>query len=142
MTKSLNTNWTDQDFEVMDWHDNFIDSISFPSENLILKLNIDYILEWIKPDNEELYQFKVALAKLEFYNVLNLTIDLAFSNTACLYIDEILRSNRRLSPNRKGFLWDYKIKTDKGSITFDSTGFTQTLISQPQISHSQRFMDA
>ncbi len=135
MTKSLNLTWTDKDFKSMSWHDNFIESITFPVDDLVLTLTINYIMEWIRTyDNEKYYKYKVGLAQLSFYSVLNLNINLSFNDTTCLYIDEILRENSRLCPDQKTLNWDYRIITDQGDITFDSTGFTQTLISNPKIS--------
>ena len=142
MTEKLGHQWSDQDFESMGWHDNFIESLIFPDENLKLCLNINYILDWIPQKiTGHCYKFRVALAKLSFHNVLNLTFKLNFENSTSIFINEIVRCSKRLSPNKKMHIWDYRIITDQGDITFDSTGFTQTLISEPKISDSLRYSD-
>jgi hypothetical protein len=122
----------------MNWHDNFIESITFPSENLILSIQLSYILEWIKPSDQEFYKFKIALARLDFYNVLNLTYLFRFWK----YFLYIYRwNNRKLTPDQKSYKWDYKIQTDQGTMTFYASGFMQALISNPKISDSHRFLD-
>ncbi|CCM10329.1 protein of unknown function [Cardinium endosymbiont cEper1 of Encarsia pergandiella] len=47
-----------------------------------------------------------------------MSIHLDFGNITGIYIDDILRDNRRLTPNKKSYTWDYKTQTDKGDITF------------------------
>lgn len=141
MTYQLGNMWTDTQFEVMNWHDNLIESITFPSNNLILKFQINYILEWIKIENQHFFKFNIALAELKFYNVINLNIELNFEDTTFIYIDEIVRKNKRLSPNQTAYNWDYTIITDKGNIAFQATTFSQQLISTPKVSDSQKFSD-
>lgn len=134
----MNT-WGDTDFEKMSWHDCIIHSISFPSDNLLLKLDIDYILEWKLIKQTNLYQFKVAPALLVFKNVLGLKIDLDFEQYIGLYINNITRKNKQLCPDNESYDWDYEIETDRGKIVFNSSGFIQTLKAEPQTGNSQIF---
>lgn len=118
-------NWTDKDFDVLSWHDSYIHSMSFPGENLKLSFDIDYLFEWILDKEENLYHFWVTPSLLVFYDVLHSKINFDFENSAGLQINAIKRANQRLSPNEKEFLWDYTIETDKGVITFETSGFLQ-----------------
>jgi hypothetical protein len=60
---------------------------------------------------------------LTFEHVSN--YELALSQKKCLgiYIDNITRSNMRLSPNGILNVWDYKIETDRGDIIVSATGY-------------------
>lgn len=129
--------WTEKDFENMSWHDNIIHSISFPIEDLSLRIRLDYILEWKLNSETNKYQFIVAPATLEFCNVLNLNIFLSFGEYTGLYIDKIERNNVRKTPNGKHMIYDYVIVTDRGKIEFNSTGFQQKLTNVPQNTNSQ-----
>jgi hypothetical protein len=54
--------WTDQDFEQMGWHDCNIYKIRLTED---LELDIDYILQWNKPDLEGLpFTFWATLAQV------------------------------------------------------------------------------
>jgi hypothetical protein len=143
MIYKLGTTWSDKEFDTIGWHDNLIDLVIFPTDDLVLKFKINHILEWIRPNSKDgvFFKFVVALAEIEFYNILNLTFRLDFEDRTAILIDEIVRENKRLSPNKKTYRWNYRIITDQGDITFDSTGFTQTLISNPKISDSIRYID-
>ena len=124
----------------MGWHDNYLYSISFPDENQKLIFDIDYIFKWVLDETSNLYSFWVSPSTLTFINVLNLKIDLNFQNSVGLDILDIDRSNPRLSLNGKITLWDYSILTDKGSISFESSGYIQNIRKQPVLSNSQILM--
>lgn len=132
--------WTEADFEDMGWHDSYLYSISFPDENQKLIFDIDYIFKWVLDETSNLYNFWVSPSTLTFISVLNLKIDLNFQNSVGLDILDINRSNPRLSLNGKVTLWDYSILTDKGSISFESSGYIQNIRKQPILSNSQILM--
>jgi hypothetical protein len=132
--------WTDKDYSEMSWHDNIIHSISFPKVDLDLRICLDYILEWKLNSDTNKYQFVVAPAIIEFYNVLHLSILLSFGEYTGLYIDEIIRKNERISSNGKYCIYDYVIVTDRGKIKFNSTGFQQKLTDEPRNTNSQIYL--
>lgn len=125
--------WTDSEFKNMGWHDSRLYSIAFPDESLKFVLNIDYIFKW----EEATKKFWVAPCILTFEDTLNLKIDIDFKNSTGIDIVSIGRDNKRLSPNGKIVIWDYSIETDKGIISFESSGYQQKVISQPILSDSQ-----
>jgi len=50
-TNNYKTHWTEQDFDLMGWHDSKIYSINFDMDNHRIIFDIDYIFDWIKnPD--------------------------------------------------------------------------------------------
>lgn len=129
--------FTDNDFEKMSWHDNFIYSISFPNESQILTLDIDYIFDWVLDEKTNLYKFWVSPCKLMFMNVLKLKIDIDFDNSIGIDIQEVNRFEPNLCPNGKDTEWTYLIVTDKGNIQFRSTGYIQKIEKEPILSNSQ-----
>ncbi len=139
-TLQVKNKWTDADFKEMGWHDASLYSMKFPWDNLELSLDIDYIFKWER-SKESSYQFWVSKCNLIFNNVLNLKIDIDFNNSICLSILEITRDNKRATPNGKMILWDYTIETDKGIITFQSTGYVQDVLTNPILSDSQNLQD-
>ncbi|MDH6309441.1 hypothetical protein M2451_002673 [Dysgonomonas sp. PFB1-18] len=123
--------WCDKDFEQMGWHDSALYSISFPFDDLSLKFDIDYIMEWKLMEDPLLSKFYICPCSLVFKDVLNLRINMDFENNTSIYISEIERKNPTLSPNKKSTIWNYIIITDQGDISFTSTGFEQRAIKTP-----------
>src|SRR3954453_6756640 len=114
--------WTNTDFEQMSWHDCNIYKIRLTKD---LELDIDYILQWNKPDLEGLpFTFWVAPVTLVFTSVQNLTFDfnIAFEDT--FEIEDIERSE-----NGKQYSWT--IITRQGDINFSSEEFEQFIRQQP-----------
>lgn len=132
LKKTLNNN----DFESLDWHDSTIYSITLPQNNQILKFDIDYIFQWILKKETNLFEFSLSPCYLIFFDVLDLNIQINFKDSIGLNISEIKRINSHLSPNGKVILWTFIIETDKGTITFTSTGFEQIVNKQPVLSNS------
>lgn len=123
--------WSEKDFEQMGWHDSALYSISFPFDDLSLKLDLDYIMEWKLMEDPLLSKFYICPCSLIFEDVLNLRINMGFENSAGLYISEIKRNNPTLSPNKKYTLWNYEIITDQGGVSFISAGFEQIALKDP-----------
>lgn len=133
--------WSDKDFEQMGWHDSALYSISYPFDDLSLKLDIDYIMEWKIMEDPLLSRFYICPCSLIFEDVLNLRINMDFENNKSLYISEIERKNPTLSPNKKYTLWNYEIITDQEDISFTSVGFEQTALKNPIWSESYAVKD-
>ncbi len=128
--------WTDTDFEKMGWHDSNIYKIGLTED---LALDIDYILQWNKPDIEGLpFTFWVAPATVVFKKIRNLRfeLDTAFNNT--FEIENIEKNE-----TDGGTSWT--IITRQGDIGFISEGYTQYIRQEPSfqfgqsISYAERF---
>jgi len=114
--------WTDDDFEKMGWHDCRIYKIRLTDK---LELDIDYILQWNKPDIEGLpFTFWVAPATLVFKNINNIQfeIDTAFDEAVEIEDIELNKSGNKI-------LWT--IITQQGDIEFTADGFTQWIRQEP-----------
>lgn len=121
--------WTDDDFNSMGWHDVRLYLLRFPNENLEMSFTIDYIFKWEKT-NENNFQIWSSPCELIFGEVLNLELNLSFSDTACIDILSIVREYKELSSGGIT-IWNYRIETDRGVISFDSVGFKQIVKSSP-----------
>lgn len=111
--------WTDADFEQMGWHDCNIYKIRLTDD---LELDIDYILQWNKPDLEGLpFTFWVAPATLVFKSVQNLTFDFDIGFENAFEIEDI--------ENESENCWT--IITQQGDIQFNSKGYEQYIRQKP-----------
>jgi len=133
--------WTEADFEKMRWHDSQIHAIAFSPEKFEIVLDIDYILQWIHPkQNETYYKFWVSPATLVFKNVCEVNFDIG-SYTCGLEIDSIKREDARRPRNtdhiRKYQEWLWTIECQEGQITFRSAGYKQYIRTFPIFSGSQ-----
>jgi hypothetical protein len=132
----VKTVWTADDFDEMTWHDNYIHSIFFPGDDLKLKFDIDYVFRTELDKEKGNFNYWIAPCLLVFLDVLKLKIDIDFKDSVGIDINNISRFNSRASPNGMVVIWDYMIETEKGKITFESTGYVQKLEKQPIFSDS------
>lgn len=134
---NVKNTWTDDDFDDMGWHDNQIYAFSIPKEDLTFTLDIDYIFQWDLHPTTNFFNFWVSPCTLRFERVLQLKIDLTFENRVGLYVEDILRKNPRPSQSGTVTIWEYEIRTDCGTIAFESSGYLQLVHQQPVLSEGQ-----
>lgn len=128
--------WTDSDFEAMGWHDCRLYGLVVPDEDFNLSFDIDYIFKWEK-SSDETTGFWVSPCDLVFENVSNFKVEMEFKDSLLLFVGNVNRGNRRLSPNGQLTVWDYEIECDNGVLSFSATGFNQHIRKQPILSASQ-----
>jgi hypothetical protein len=142
MSGSELSQWTEADFDDLDWHDNVVHAIrvvegEYGAGQLIL--DIDYILEWLKDDSGT-FAFKVAPATLEFNDVTNLKIALDYDTPGAgltpFSLDRIER-RREKRDRYEAVLWTLVVNWPIGSITFEAKGFMQSLRSPAVVSSEQ-----
>ncbi|TWP31537.1 hypothetical protein ETU08_00620 [Apibacter muscae] len=131
--------WTDHDFNELNFHDNIIYSVSFPDEEPLFSIRLDYILEWNLDRSQGLYSFLVSPAIIVFENISKLKIDLNYENNIGMIMSAFVRDNQRLAPNKEVYLWDYVIYTDRGNISLSASRFSLKLLDDPISSHSQKY---
>lgn len=125
--------WSEKDFEKMGWHDNHVYGLAF-NEDFKFVLDIDYILEWVHPNENETYiKFLVAPATLVFKNVRDLVID--FEGGLEIEIEEIQREEIK---NAKRVEYDWRIVTGVGLIYFKSSGYEQYIRNPPKLIENQK----
>ena len=136
--------WTEKDFEIMGWHDSMIHGISFFNkpelfESSIL-FDIDYIFKWILDEETQLYSFMVSPCTLIFNDVINLNINISFGrlmSTELEIADITLEGENQHSETYKNYSW--RIETQRGDITFESSGFKQFVRELPKHIQGQFF---
>lgn len=131
--------WDESHFEKMTWHDCKIYAMTFEPDKQELIFDIDFILKWVEPKNEETdYNFWVAPANLIFKNVYDLNINLS---SVDVIIDDLNRENAAIPKNaahiKEKLEFDWIIETTNGSIVFKSVGFEQYLRKEPIFSNKQ-----
>lgn len=128
--------YTTKDFEVLNWHDCKIYGFAFDDATFKFYLDIDFIIEWINPLNEDDgYKFKIAPATLVFENVWNLVFDI--ETNLALSIDDVSMLNPHF-PKNKDYLpeimeYDWTITLLQGEISFKSIGFELYIKKSPEI---------
>ena len=60
----------------MGWHDSRIHAVAFLTEKFELAFDIDYILRWVQPSEDEYHRFWVAPATLVFENIHEVKFDI------------------------------------------------------------------
>jgi hypothetical protein len=131
---------TIKDFDNLEWHDCKIYGLAFDDVAYKFYLDIDFILEWIKPLNEdEGYKFKIAPATLIYHNAWDVRFDI--DTNLSLDIDSISMKNPH-SPKNNAVLpdtleYDWVIELQQGAISFKSIGFELYIRKSPVINQMQ-----
>jgi len=126
--------WTEKDFDNMGWHDSIIHSLAFFPEDFEFALDIDYIFQWIDPEEgEKHFHFWVAPANLVFENVYDLRFDIETDSK--IEIDAITRENPQ-KPNNSEHIekqteWRWNIECQEGTISFKSVGYKMFVKQEP-----------
>ena len=145
---------TEADFDRMSWHDCHIWRIEFrvgePAEDdwtAELALGLDFILEWLC-GAEGRMAFRVAPASLVFHGVTDPKIAIDWGDSdyqTSIHDVSIARverervRNQKVHLDRPYFRWTIALNwPNGGSISLGALGYTQTLLSEPVISTSQR----
>jgi hypothetical protein len=118
--------WTDTDFDNMGWHDSNIYKIRLTED---LEMDIDYILQWNKPDLEGLpFTFWVAPATLVFKKVKDFRFEFDTVSENSFEIEDIVRENENY----------WTIITRRGDIQFTSEGYEQFIRQEPSFQFGQK----
>ncbi|MEP2510417.1 MAG: hypothetical protein ABJH72_13725 [Reichenbachiella sp.] len=129
--------WNQDDFDQMGWHDSHVYALAFKNENFELIFDLDYITEWVHPNETETYfKFWVAPTTLVFKNVHSLNIDL--DDSLEILIEEIKRDNPVKAINAQQLEYDWRIETSNGLISFKSVGYVQFIRELPELISTQK----
>jgi len=142
--------WTSEDFNDLTWHDNHIhgfrviEGVHGTGELLI---DIDFILEWLGADDSGNFRFQIAPADLIFHDVSNLTVSLDYASISAAMGPFSIDGIKKHIEKRERYdatVWTIDINFPAGRISFEGSGFTQTLrghaitTDQQVLSHEQR----
>lgn len=134
-TKVEKFQWSEKDFDQMGWHDSHIYALAFDDEDFKLVLDIDYILKWVDPiENETYFKFWVAPATLVFKRVRDLKV--AFEGPFIeIDIEDIDREEVKGTKIAES---NWMISTGIGSISFKAVGFDQFIRRTPTLISTQK----
>ena len=137
--------WTNDDFDVMGWHDATIWAMAVVSEQFELLFDVDYILQWVNPlPPSSYFNFWVSPATLVFQGVQDIKVDMDLQYIQLIEVDHIERKGPFESPDGSLTNWKWRIDLQQGTIEFEAGGFTQYLRTSPffgplqQLSQAQR----
>lgn len=137
-------------FEDLGWHDNAIHAFRIAEGDDgcsgQLTLDIDYILEWISPTDQEVqFSFVVVPADLVFLEVTHLVISIDYASCSAslqpMTIQEIRRAVFTYPNGYTSFSWKIELNSPFDSfISFHSPRMSQVLKGQPVRSAAQSLM--
>ena len=124
---------TIKDFESIIWHDCKIYGFAFDDSKYKLYFDIDFINEWIKPqEKEKRYKLKITPATLVFSNVWDVNFDI--DTNLSLDIDSVVKKNPHISRNKPQKMeYEWEMELLQGKITFKSIEFKIYFRDKPQI---------
>ncbi len=130
--------WTDADFEGMGWHDCAVHAVAFRPEHFELRLDLDYLLEWIAPAEPGApLAFRLAPATLVFHDVSDVALALEPWTGVLPTLNAITRADPRPTPNGRFITWAWELDGHEGTIRLRATGYTQALRSAPRLGATQ-----
>jgi hypothetical protein len=137
-------------FEDYSWHDNAIHGFRIAEGadgcSGQLTLDIDFILEWLSPTDEEAaFAFVVAPADLVFHEVTDLVVSINYAACSAslqpMMINEIRRDAFTYPNGHSSFLWKIEINWPCNSfISFHSPSISQALRGEPIRSGAQHLL--
>ena len=139
-TSSLEkTVWTHEDFEVMGWHDATIWSMHANVDDFEFLIDLDYIFEWIHPqENETYFKFRVVPVTMvfEFMHSVNFDIESAHGE---FEVQDLFMENPTPTPDGKSTSYTFRFECQEGEISLKSTGFKMYVREEPKLMSQQRF---
>lgn len=143
MTVESRIRWTEQDFEELSWHDNYIHGFSLVAGEHgagELVIDLDYILDWQGRNQDGQYQFRIAPAELTFAEVTNLNFSLDYASVSAAMgpfsIDGIER-HVEARERYNAIVWTINVSFPAGQIIFEASGFRQVLRGTAQVTDQQ-----
>lgn len=139
------TEWTDADFEELSWHDNHVHGITINSAATVfgeLILDLDFIVEWVCAPGGSC-DFRIAPATLTFREVTDLKIAIDYASvSASVCPFSIAGIKRTPRDSGRSFDWAIEVNWPRGEISFQASGFRQTLRGPVRVSSEQRLAAA
>jgi hypothetical protein len=145
----MTSSWTESDFDSLGWHDIHVHGLRvIEGEHGAgeLRLDLDYILDWIHPKTQGgSFRFRVAPASLRFRDVTSLRLSLDYATpTAAIgpfSLDGIEREPISYGNGYESFSWTIAVNWPEGELTFESPGFVQMLTGPAVETDSQHLSD-
>lgn len=130
------TVWSEETFDQTSWYEVYIHAFASIPEAYEFLCDIDFILQWVEPTPPEVYyKCWIAPATLVFENVSAVNVSLN-SEQGGLRIEDLCRSEERLTQNGKMTSWQWTLEGVGGSIVLRATGYKQYLRRYPVFANS------
>lgn len=132
--------WTEKDFEVMGWHDNFIYGLATEIDNdeepwkSRLVFDVDYIFKWVDPQPPNIYYtFWISPCTLIFHEYYDAKFNFEINSSygQHLEIDGISLLEARENEHNGLLYHTWKIELQNGEIELKSRGFEQIVRRAP-----------
>lgn len=131
--------WSEQDFEIMGWHDATIWAMVANTNNYDYSVDLDYIFKWVNPRGADKYfKFWVAPVTMVFENAYDIKIDLQ-SAQGSIEVADLFMENPQLSPNKKFTSHAYRFECQEGEISLQATSFKMYVRQNPKLISGQCF---
>lgn len=115
--------WSDEDFEVMGWHDATIWSMYAGPEAFEFIFDLDYIFKWVDPEPEGTYfTFWVCPVTMVFANVSDVVMNIE-SQQGAIEVANLLRKHVGLSPDGKFDQYAFHFQCQEGQLSLKATGY-------------------
>lgn len=122
-------NWTEQDFELMGWHDCLIYAMKFDDQ---IVFDLDYILKWNQPEIEGMsFTFWISPTTLTFNEVTLFKADFEMDFVNGLEIADISKETTSNSTQ-------WNIDTRQGTMVVHAASFEQVIRRKPSLQFGQR----
>ena len=115
--------WSQEDFEMMGWHDATIWSIASNPEAFEFMLDLDYIFKWVCPAPQEThYKFWVCPVTMVFADAWDVVMDIE-SQLGSIEVADVSRKHLGRTPNNKFEQYAFHIECQEGDLSLKATGF-------------------
>ena len=129
--------WTQDDYELMGWHDCSIYGLTFlpfdekGTTNLVF--DIDYIFKWVNPTKPgQPFSFWVSPCTLIFKDTFDLTINVdSRGGTTNMFEIADLTLAEKVEQEKNNWIYEWNIDLQEGHIKLKSSGFDQIVRQKP-----------
>lgn len=132
--------WSDEDFDVMGWHDATVHGLAFNPYEWSLALDLDYIFKWVTPPRgQERYKFWVAPVTMHFEAVSDIRFDFPWTPFERLEIADLYREKTDPKVDGEKPRFRYRFDCHVGEISLMSHGFQMFVRHAPVLGYGQDY---
>lgn len=131
------TVWTEQDYEVMGWHDCRLWAMVADTEAFEFSLDIDYIFQWVKPGPGETYfKFWICPVTMVFENAHTVRINIE-SQLGFIELDHLHKEEERKNEYTGLIEHLYRFECQEGEVSLRASGYKMYVRQLPRLTQAQ-----
>lgn len=131
--------WSNEDFEVMGWHDATVWGLAADTEEFEYLIDLDYIFKWVSPaSGENHFKFWVAPVTMVFENACDVRLDVC-SQQGAIEVSDLHRELIGPSPNGRFTQYAFRFECQEGELTLQATGYKMYVRKTPSLLETQSF---